>query len=744
MISTIVKRNGEKEEFSASKLNRWGEWAAKSLGGYVDWSSVVLSAVSTLPKECTSEQLQERLIKVCIDNDSWSYNRMAGRLYAALLEKKIYPEGRPTVRQLHGKLHSLGLMVELNYSEDEYKLVEKLIDHSLDYKATHFELHQIRSKYAIKNRVLGIEYETQQFVYMRMAMAAAESEPLDTRMIDVEKWYHLFSRKVLNCPTPDYVNLGTPLRAYASCCTYTTADDAKSLAIGDHIAYTMTCMSAGIGTHLKTRSSGDPVRGGVIKHMGKLPYLRSLDKAVAANLQNGRGGACTVYYTLYDPEVKDILNLKNPMSTEDKKIRGLDYNAGSNKFFARKALKNEDVFLFSYYDAPDLYEAQYSKNPEDFEELYNKYEKDTSFKKEYVSARDLILTSLEEAEATGRSYLHWTDELNKHNPFKETVYSLNLCVEFGAVTKPYTDMRDLYSTEDHGKGEIALCSLAAINVANVSSDEEYAEAAYYALKLKDKCIHMTDYALPHLGVTAKSRINVGVGIVGLAHHMAKNKKSYSTQEGKDFLHEVAETHAWHLYNASLRLGRELGNAPWMGKTLWPEGWLPLDTYNKNVDSVVTVGLKRDWEGLRKDIINNGGIRNSICINFMPSEASSKASGTTNSLYPIRDYTLIKTDDSSVSYWAAPEGEKLRKWYELAWDIPTKDMIDCYAIFQKFCDQGISADLYRKVTGDTTVSSSTLLEEYFYMTKMGLKSRYYQVSKTSEGLDAGCASGVCTL
>jgi len=744
MIQTIVKRNGEKQDFNAGKLNKWAAWAAQSLGGYVDWSSVVLTAVSTLPKQCTSKQLQERLIKVCIDNDSWSYNKMAGRLYAAFLNKEIFPKGKPTVQELHTKLAKLGYMVKLNYSDEEYDAVEKMINHDLDYNATHFELHQVRSKYAIKNRVKGVEYETQQFVYMRMAMAAAETEPVATRMKDVGKWYYFFNRKIINAPTPDYVNLGTPLKGYASCCTYTTNDNAKSLAIGDHIAYTMTCMSAGIGTHLKTRSVGDPVRGGVIKHQGKLPYLRAVDRAVAANLQNGRGGADTTYYTIYDPEIVELLNLKNPMTPEDRKIRGLDYNTGSNKFFARKAARDEEVYTFSYHDAPDLYEAQYSKDPNEFERLYLKYENDPKVKKTYHKARDLILSSLTEAEATGRSYLHWTDEMNHHNPFKETIYSFNLCVEFGAPTIGYNDMRDLYSEEDHGRGEIALCSLAAINVANVKDDAEYAEACYYALKLKDKCIHMSDYALPHLGVTAKSRLNVGIGIVGLAYHMAKNKQSYYTQEGKNFLHEVAETHAWHLYNASLRLGKELGNAPWMHKTLWPEGWLPLDTYNKNVDSIVTVGNKRDWEGLRKAIVENGGIRNSICINFMPSEASSKASGTTNGLYPIRDYTLIKTDDSSVSYWAAPEGERLRKWYELAWDIPTKDMIDCYAIFQKWCDQSISADLYRKVVGDTTVDSSTLLTEYLYMTKVGLKSRYYQVSKTSDGQDSGCAGGACTL
>ena len=147
MIEVIVKRDGSKQPFDAGKLNKWAAWAAKSLGNYVDWSSVALTAVSTLPKECTSKQLQERLIKVCIDNDSWSYNKMAGRLYAALLNREVFPNGKPTVKQLHVSLNSLGLMVPLNYSEEEYKQVEKLIDHNLDFNSTHFELHQVRYKY---------------------------------------------------------------------------------------------------------------------------------------------------------------------------------------------------------------------------------------------------------------------------------------------------------------------------------------------------------------------------------------------------------------------------------------------------------------------------------------------------------------------------------------------------------------------------------------------------------------------
>lgn len=751
MIEVIVKRNGEKQLFSPSKLNQWGEWASQTLGTRVDWPSVVLHTVSTLPKTCSSQELQEQLIKTCLEYNSWSYNRMAGRLYATLIYKSIFKgNSAPTIQSLHKKLQKNGLMEKLDYTNEEYKQVEKIINHDKDLKATHFELKQVREKYALRNRVTGKEYESQQFVYMRMAMALAEDQPKHRRMDDIKAWYELFSDKVVNAPTPNYVNLGTPLRGFASCCLYTVNDNARSIGIGDHIAYTMTYMSAGIGAHHQVRSVGDPVRGGVIKHQGKLPYYRSLVSAIKANLQNGRGGAATTYYSMFDPEVNVISQLKNPMSTEDKKIRGMDYSAGTNKFFAKKVAKKEDVFLFNCYTAPDLYQAFYSDDAKLFEELYEKYENDPSFKKTYVNARDALIVVLNEGYETGRSYLHWPDEMNRHTPFKEPIYSSNLCAEIALATKAYDSMQDLYSTEDHGRGEIALCSLGGIVVGNVSNDKQYEKACYYTLLMIDKCIHRTNYELPHLGVTAKARLNAGVGIIGLAHYLAKLGVGYSDKEGKKEIHKISEKHMYFLAKSSLKLGKELGNAPWINKTKWVDGWLPIDTYNKKVDAVVDNDLQYDWEQLRAEIKDNGGIRNTVLAAHMPSESSSKASGTTNGVYPVRDLSLLKSDDNTIINWCAPESEKLAKKYELAWNVPTKDLIDCYAIIQKFTDQAISADLYRKLVGDEVVGSTEMLKDYFYMTKMGIKTRYYVNSKTSDGTeldsddDAACGGGGCTL
>ena len=78
MIKVVIKRNGTKEDFDATKLNKWGEWASQKLKR-VDWPTVVMDAVSISPVECESTKLQANLIRACLDQDSWEYNKMAGQ-----------------------------------------------------------------------------------------------------------------------------------------------------------------------------------------------------------------------------------------------------------------------------------------------------------------------------------------------------------------------------------------------------------------------------------------------------------------------------------------------------------------------------------------------------------------------------------------------------------------------------------------------------------------------------------------
>ena len=799
MINLIIKRDGTVEPFSAEKLNGWGLWAAESLGGLVDWTDVVMETVRELPEKCESRALQDALIKNCLNKNSWSYNRMAGRLYAAVLHKDLYGKGEmPTIREVHTTLQDAGFMTTMAYSEEDYAKIEKLIKHKRDFSYAHFQLFHIRFKYALRNRINNTEMESPQFVFMRMAMALAENRPAATRLTDVQAFYDLFSRNIINAPTPNYVNLGTKLNGFASCCLITNYDSAKSIGIANHIAYTMTYMSAGIGQNLQTRSLNDAVRGGLIAHQGKYNYLDHLKGAVKANLQNGRGGACTVYYSAYDPDVDMLARLKNPMTPASKQIRGMDYNMLSNKFFGRKVALNEQMFSFNCYTAPDLYEAFYSADDKLFERLYAKYEADPKFKKRYVSAREVALVALNEGYETGRAYLAFADEINRHTPYKQPIYSSNLCAEIVEPTAGYEEMMDLYTKGDVGynkfitedgltltytashavvrndgnytdglalragdrymdsngdwhtvkevlefknEPEVALCSLAGLVVSNIKSDEEYERAMYYALLMIDVCIHKSHYELPHIGHTAKARMAAAVGMMDLAHYMARKKLKYSSKAGKEEIHRVAERHMYFAIKCSLRLGKELGNAPWIHRTKYADGWLPIDTYQRNVDRIVQVPLQYDWEALRAEVKESGGIRNSSLVAYMPGESSSKASGTVNSIYPARELTIMKTDGNLTTYWAAPNSDKLGRFYELAWDIPTRDMIDVYGIFQKFTDQAISADLFRKIEGSEKITTSEMIEDFLHMMRVGMKTRYYMNTHTAKVVNLESESGI---
>jgi ribonucleoside-diphosphate reductase alpha chain len=747
MIKSVLKRNGESEPFSASKLNKWGCWAARNIGTAVDWSQCVLDAVKDSPDEMTSQQLQQRLIDSALLKNTWAHSLMAGRLYAALVRKSMFGDTIPTIRKLHKKLLKNSLIRQLAYTDAEYDEINNYIDHARDFNMAHFQIDYILHKYSIQNRATKKIYETPQFVYMRMAMALAEDEPPAEKMKHLKNWYDHFSSNRINAPTPNYVNLGTPHYGLSSCCLYSAGDTSKSLAIGDHIAYTQTYMSAGIGANIMCRSLGDPVRRGLIKHLGKLSYYKSLAAAVKANVQGGRGGACTVYFSCFDPEVQTIIMLQNPRTPVAKQNRDLHFAMLSNRLFAKYVAQNKDIFTFTEFSAPDLHKLFYSGDQDGFESLYEKYESNTKFKKTYISARKILISAGTQSYDTATLYHAIIDEMNRNTPFNDPIRLSNLCTEICEPTEPYYDMMDLYSSEDHGRGEVALCTIAGIVEPNIENDEQYASAAYYALKMIDKCIDLADYALPHIKYTALQRRNAGVGLIGIAETMAKHDLKYDTPEGRQKLHEIAERHAYHVISQSLAIGKEHGNAPWIHKTKWVDGWTPVQTYKKSVDELANPVYNYDWDALSDAIRENGGIRHSTLIAHMPSESSSKASGVSNGVYPVRDISIKKSDSGNNIMWCARYSDVIGSQYQSAWNISETDMLKAYAVIQKFTDQSTSADLYVNRSKTFEITTDQIIESYLCQVKYGVKTRYYMNSKTSSNESSderGCASGVCTL
>lgn len=910
MIKTVTKSDGSTEPFDIEKLRKWGEWA--DVVG-VNYQELILKTFKKISSEViSSDELHNLFIQTSLEQEDEAHSRLAGRLYLGTVYKRCFGhhDNIPELSEFYHSMVRLGYWEDMSYSEDELDYIEEnIIDHQNDKTYTHSQLRQIADKYAVKDKVSNTFYESPQFTFIRMSMALAKDEPdYVVKLKLVEDYYvALAVQQTLNAPTPNYVNLGTPNKGYASCCLVAQKDTAKSIATGHYIADQMTCASAGIGTHLKSRSKGDAVKGGTISHNGKLPYYRALQASVKANVQSSRGGGATTYITCNDPEVYDLIKARSVTTPQEKRVGGIDYALSHCEEFRNRVANNEDWPLFSYGDYPDLYEAMYEGDQSIFKNKLEAYEAIAN-KFTYVDARETMLAHLKEEYETGRSYEFNMGEVNRHTSFKEKIYQSNLCVapetelvinhlgklrsfeiqnletgdvniwngsewskvtvektgenqklltvvvvtienndlkslsyevnkldcteyhkwydsngaelrtidlerftelesfihpvsghrveqvvvdvvdtgryddtycftepkrnrgvfngiltgncnEINQPTKGYDNVDQLFVKEE--SGEVSLCTLFAVIVSHLKlelnlegkgftqeSVDEYMNVAYLGVKMVDNVIEMMDYPFPQLEFTAKARRNMGAGISGLAELMAKNKLMYSSKEGRDFIHMLSELHSFAVHSASLRLAKERGVCEWAHKTKYPDGWLPIDTYNKNVDSVVDNTLYLDWEGLRSDIIETGGLRTSSCVSHMPCESSSISSFSTNGSYSVRDRVVVKGDATKGVQFIAPNWEKYGNYYEIAWDIPTKRMFECYAIIQKFTDQGISIDAWEDKNANGKFSGDEALDNFLYGAWLGLKGKYYTNSRNNGKLidfgDSGCEGGACKM
>lgn len=722
MVKFVKKRNGSIEKFDPTKLNQWAEWAANK---NVGWSDVLLEAIRSLPETAKSEDIQTALINSCVNR---GYSQMAARLLLGQIFKEAYGGFNiPSFKSFYKNAVTMGYWGDFGYSDEELDYVDSFIDHPKDFEYEYCTVRQFYDKYAVSAH--GVCLESPQMALMATAVGNTRHEP--DRHIRAVAAYKELSNLKINLPTPSLAGQRTPVSGSPSCCVITGGDSVDSIEAAVHVAYKMTAMGSGIGAELSTRSKKDPVKGGTIEHMGKDSYYRYLDRAVKANKQHTRGGSATVTFHVHDPEIDMLLRYKSQRILESQRIDTMDYSLAVTKLFMKKAATDDMWMLVSNFFAPDLYNLSYRTNEEEYEEEYNRVLEDTSVKKTMVKAREILNLFWTQRSDVGRIYRTNLTNINKHTPFKEVILLSNLCQETALVTSALKDTESLYKipngTED---GEIALCFLASIVAGRVEQDElgninydEYLNTAYQAAKFTDNTIDLCSYPFKAMEYTAKNRRSIGIGLTDVAHYMAKNGLKYDTIDGRNALHRLAELHSYALHKASVRLAKERGKCGWFDRTKYSDEkpWLPIDTYEKEVDKWHTQELLCDWEGLRKEI-KEYGVRFSVHEAFMPVESSSLFSGSTNGLYPVRETKLFKKSPKGTVYFEAPGADKYD--YQNAYDIHPKDLAIVYAIFQKFCGQSISADFYQDLSGGKEASMADFYELDFFCHKLGIKTYYY--------------------
>ena len=510
----------------------------------------------------------------------------------------------------------------------------------------------------------------------------------------------------------------TPLKQFASCVLVDSDDTLDSLFASDMAIGRYVAQRAGIGINAgRVRGLGAKIRGGEVQHTGVIPFLKKFESTVRCCTQNGvRGGSATVHFPIWHQEIEDIIVLKNNKGTEDNRVRKLDYSIQLSELFYKRFLNNEEITLFSPHDVPGLYEAF---GTDTFDEMYEKYENAYSIPKKKISARELITDLLKERAETGRIYIMNIDHSNTHSSFLDKVNMSNLCQEITLPTDP------IQHIDDHS-GEIALCILSAVNV-GVVKDEELEEICDLAVRGLEELIDYQEYPVSAAEMSTRARRSLGIGYIGLAHYLAKNRVKYSDQNAWNLVHELTEKFQYYLLKSSNELAKEKGACDYFDRTKYSQGILPIDTYKKDVDDIVKPKYSMDWEKLRAEIMTNG-LRHSTLTAQMPSESSSVSSNATNGIEPPRDYLSVKKSKKGTLKQIVPQYSHLKSAYTLLWDMPDNTgYINVVAVMQKFFDQGISGNWsYNPENYDNNeVPVSVMAKDLLNTYKYGWKTSYYQ-------------------
>ena len=727
----VTKRNGSKEPFNHAKLRKWVTYVIRNSEDQVEKEYELLSKViPRLIDGVSTTDINDTIIQVCLDKEQVEWSRIAAEVERA----NIYKTQSNTLGIMHPEAIDfydfMEIMSDLGYWKtwvDDVALFEKrelINEWYAELEALDLEFPTVKQfidKYAIKENEEAIETPAQAVLGIAISLHGVTDLAYRTaKAVMLSK---------LNLPTP--VNTGCRDGNFdtISCSVIEANDTVDSLEVAEHLASKMTSKKAGIGITLNTRSKGDPVKEGRIAHLGKAPLYKSIEASVKKFTQLARGGSATMTLKCIDPDIESMLLWKTQRIDLSQRIDKIDYSFAYNDDFVRAVINNDDWYLFSIEEAPEVHEAFHREDYMDFVQdalLEGK-------KHIKVKAIKVLIAFIQARWETGRVYCINLSRANEHTPFIDTITQSNLCLEIALPTKGFVDMHDIYRNYV-SEGEIAYCSLAALNVAKISN-EEYFEMADIALRtVEAMMVKASECALTDsVKYNLLRRRSVGIGVTGLASRLYQEGLDYDgSKESLDFVESLAELHYYSLLKASQDMVEDGTCPPVEGVDL---NWLPIDTMHGYRFPTM------DWE------LRRGKPRgHSVLVALMPTESSSVFSNATNGIYPSRQRVIYKSARRGKVQFISEhfvEGRHLK-----AWDV---DMIPYYQAFQNYTDQAISCDYYTDFTkyDNKKIPLIETITWFVRQAQAGIKTAYYQnfIDTESEEVieqEETCDSGACKL
>ncbi|MEU4341600.1 class 1b ribonucleoside-diphosphate reductase subunit alpha [Nocardia sp. NPDC023852] len=533
--------------------------------------------------------------------------------------------------------------------------------------------------------------------------------------------------------TPTFLNSGKKQRGEpVSCFLLRIEDNMESIGRSINSALQLSKRGGGVALLLSNiREHGAPIKKIENQSSGVIPIMKLLEDSFSyANQLGARQGAGAVYLHAHHPDIYRFLDTKRENADEKIRIKTLSLGVVIPDITFELAKKNEDMYLFSPYDAERIYGKPFADI--DVTEKYYEMVDDKRIRKSKIKAREFFQTIAELQFESGYPYIMFEDTVNRSNPIAGKITHSNLCSEILQVSTP-SEFNDDLSYSKVGKD--ISCNLGSLNIAKTMDSPDFAQTIEVAIRALTAVSDQTHiYSVPSIEQGNNSSHAIGLGQMNLHGYLARERVRYGSEEGIDFTDIYFYTVVYHAVRASNLIAKERGT--YFGG--FPESKYAsgeyFDKYTEQVwepktervrqlfaDAGVRIPTQDDWRELKASVMAHG-IYNQNLQAVPPTGSISYINHSTSSIHPVASKIEIRKEGKiGRVYYPAPymDNDNL-EYYEDAYDIGYEKIIDTYAAATKHVDQGLSLTLFFKDTATTR----DLNRAQIYAWRKGIKTLYY--------------------
>lgn len=641
------------------------------------------------------------------------------------------------------KAYSLSFMEELN---------QYLKDQDFHFKSF-MAAYKFYAQYALKTNDNGFYLEDfKDRVFVNALYFADGDQTLALQLAD-EMIHQRYQPA-----TPSFLNAGRSRRGeLVSCFLLQTTDDMNSIGRTINSALELSRIGGGVGISLSNlRGAGDPIKGIDGAASGVLPVMKLLEDSFSYSNQLGqRQGAGVVYLNAFHPDVIAFLGAKKENADEKYRLKTLSLGLVVPDKFYELVKADADMYLFSPYGVEKEYGVPFSYV--DITKEYDNLIANDNIKKTKIKARDLENEISKLQQESGYPYIVNVDTANAANPIDGKIIMSNLCSEVLQVQTPsQINNRQEYDV----LGTDISCNLGSTNIPNMMTSPDFGgsiEAMVRALT------YVTDHSdidvVPSVAHGNELAHTIGLGGMGLHTFFAKNHMMYGSEESIDFTSNYFMLLNYWTLVASNKIAKErqmtfanfekskYADGSYFDQYL-TEDWAPKTDKVKAIFKDIMIPTKADWEALKLAIMQDG-LYHQNRLAVAPNGSISYINDTSASLQPIVNRIEDRQEKKiGTIYYPAPGlSNDTMPYYESAYDIDMRKVIDIYAAAQKHVDQGMSMTLFMRSTipaglyewknGRTdkmTTRDLNILRNYAH--HKGIKSIYYIRTYTDDESEVG--------